>query len=40
METAALGLGWYRGWHFGVAVGWHGLTGWAGQPMGEERWEG
>lgn len=31
MGTAALGLGWHHVWHFQGAVGWHGLTGWAGQ---------
>lgn len=34
--AAALELGWHHIWHFQGAVGWHGLTGWAGQPMGEK----
>lgn len=36
MGAAALELGWHHKWHFQGAVGWHGLTGWAGQPMGEK----
>lgn len=28
-------LGWHRVWQFQGAVGWHGLTDWAGQPMEE-----
>lgn len=40
MGAAALELGWHHEWHFQGAVGWHGLTGWAGQPMGEKGQEG
>lgn len=31
MGTAALELDWHHVWHLQRAVGWHGLTGWAGQ---------
>lgn len=37
MGAAALGLGWHHAWHFQEAVGWHGLTDWAGKPMGAKQ---